>query len=341
MAPEEAVATKTKKSEVSYLEQILDKLNLNRNFTNQVATPSAPQPVVSQQPQTIAPMAQTPPQSSYLNSLLGGQGLQWQGMGSGQGQYGPPGLQATPVPRSATPYNGPGGSLPGDCGIPVGPIAYNIGGNSVSCHAKSVVVGFGAGARSGYFTMGYVNPLVQRGGNCSYSGPQARSGMSSSYRENRAADYNSPEAKAYIDCQLMHWRSVAVSAGQRCIPIDIDNCDSIGDIAYKNILDRIEELNKEGGVIIKVLTKNPHLANCNFFSHPAVVGAFVEEISTSDAQKVAQMRNKPEQVILFARGGTGSNQRVKEIESLRIQNSAYSYDSGGEYKNVIDCTYNP
>lgn len=71
------------------------------------------------------------------------------------------------------------------------------------------------------------------------------------------------------------------------------------------------------------------------------MGAFVEEISPSDAQKVSKMRNKPEQILLFARGGTGSNQKLKQIESLKIPNSAYSYDQGGEYQNVVDCTYNP
>ena len=81
--------------------------------------------------------------------------------------------------------------------------------------------------------------------------------------------------------------------------------------------------------------------DCNFFSHPAVVGAFIEEISTSDAKKVDAMRNKPEQILLFARGGTGSNEKLKLIQNLGIKNSGYSYDSGAEYSKVHDCTYNP
>jgi hypothetical protein len=346
-------STSTTKQSDSYLSIILQKLGIL------TPTPTTP----TQNPQNQL--------SSLLKSLGGGQGGSQGGMGGqnpggnnnnfGGNSGGVEKYQAGQPLGSgqqslATPYAGPGGSLPGDCGIPKGPIAYNIAeetGSGVRCNSKTTIVGY-KGTLSklsgGTFGGGYMTPLIPpfaKNELQKYGGGTISAG--DGYGVKRFSDYSSQNATAYIDEQILHWKKEGLARGQKCVPVDLDNCDSAGSANYKKVLDRIEEFNspeKSGGVMIKVLTKNPQSNGCNFFSHPVVVGAFIEEISLGDAQKVSQMRNKPEQVLLFAAGsgskspGGGGNANVKKIEMLKIPNSAYSYDSGAEYQNVYDCTYN-
>ncbi len=324
------------------------------------ATPTATIANLNDPNQNQAPIPPQNPLQQLLRSLLGGgQGSQGgQGVGNNQNgleQYtGGPfagGIPAGPAPQQlATPYNGPGGSIPGECEIPEGPIAYNIGGNNVTCFAESVVIGFLGSPRNvkygrkKVYNMGYINPLVEKSYVGQFSpGVLYSSLQSGAYGEPRFRDYNSPEATSYLNKQILHWKAVGKAVGQKCIPVDIDNCDSIGNAAYLSILNRIEEQNKTGDVVVKVLTKNPH-NNCNFMSHPAVIGAFVEisgDEPVSVVRKVAATRNKPEQILIFARGGPGTNDKVLTANKQGLPNSAYSYDEGGEYKNVVNCTYNP
>jgi hypothetical protein len=330
-----------KKKQENILGNILSKLGLTTTpASSQVSAPIiSSQPISSLQPQSLQ-------QPQFQQPINPNQFLQNGGLspysGNAVQQYLPNSVPNTQAKMLATPYNGPGGSLPGECGIPKGPWAYNIGGDSVSCNAEVTVSGFKSQLR-GKFGAGYINPLTEKGqsrpgsgaGNC------ADSSTAKQYGEGCFSSYAGGSGQAYIQEQLLYWQAEGTAKGQKCVPVDIDNCDSIGSANYKNILDQVESFNNQASVKIKVLTKNPHLGSCNFFSHPAVVGAFIEEISPSDAQKVSQMRNKPEQILLFARGGSGTNQKLKQIESLKIPNSSYSYDEGSEYQNVTDCTYNP
>lgn len=351
--------TENKKSD-SLIAKILEKMGLGKSpgVSNNIATVT---PNYVDNSQTGNPSTQSGMQPNSIMQLLSGlagknsfgnQGSSENqpSSGPGTGPAGPgttgPGVSgpgATTPETLATPYNGPGGSLPGECGIPKGPIAYNIGGNNVKCSAKTIVSGFKAQLRQGVFGAGYINPLTEKGQG--RPGSSARncvdSSTASQYGEGCFSNYASGPGQAYIQEQLLHWQAQGRAKGQKCVPVDIDNCDSIGNTNYKNILDQVENFNNRADIKIKVLTKNPHLAGCNFFSHPAVVGAFIEEISPSEAQKVSKMRNKPEQILLFARGGSGTNQKLKQIENLKIPNSSYSYDQGAEYQNITDCTYNP
>ncbi len=351
----------TKKNITSILEKILQRLGLG----NANAATSSNSNVFSQDLNRLNPTQQNLQNQNPQNTTQGsGQQSQQQPQTMGQLFQNPAfqqgvnqGMQqaqgvATQAMNLASPYNGPGGSLPGECGLPVGPIAYNIAsesGSGVRCNAKTVIIGYkGRPATKNYFIGGYVTPLVPPfdGANVSkYSGVTGSAG--DGYGGRRFANYNSQEARTFIDEQLLHWKSVGAALGQKCVPIDIDNCDNVGSANYKIVLDRVEELNQtaqSSGVLLKVLTKNPQI-NCNFFSHPAVIGAFIEEISPSDAVRVGQMRNKPEQVLLFAAGSgskspnSSANVNLKRLEAIGIKNSAYSYDSGKEYEVVHDCTY--
>ena len=89
---------------------------------------------------------------------------------------------------------------------------------------------------------------------------------------------------------------------------------------------------------LKVLLSNPQ-NDCGLFSHSAVMGALIEEINEKDLQKVINMRQNPQQLLLFTRGGKGTDENLQKIENLNIPNSFYSYDSGKEYEIINRCTY--
>lgn len=331
----------------SYLNSILEKLGIVKSPNPSDIVPTTipvssvqnaiptnmTQPTQAQpQPQQQNPLAQ------LTNSLLGGVNRSTNPNNNTSNSSGQQAL--------ATPYNGPGGSIPGDCGIPKGPIAYNIGtnnGSGVRCNANTVFVGFKQTFRDGIFNAGYINPLLEKGmqhpqasiGNCK------QTGVASQYSEKCFSDYSSGVGQAYIQEQILHFQNEGKRTGQKCVPIDIDNCDSIGGENYRSILDQVEKLNNNAEVKIKVFTKNPQTSGCNFLSHPAVVGAVIEGINPTNTSIVANSRSKPEQLLLFLRGNTGSNEKLKAIDNLKIPNSAFSYDNGKEYENIFDCTYNP
>jgi hypothetical protein len=330
----------------TYLNSVLQKLGISPTTQIRVQpgantqTTSPQSQNISSNPAQSSQAQQTPPQqqnqkqqnqnplSQLTNSLMSGIN------------------KAAQQQNTATPYNGPGGSLPGDCGIPKGPMAYNIGGTNGTgskCDAKTVFVGYKQNLPTGKFGGGYINPMTEKGTNLAGSSLNncAQKGVASQYGEKCFSDYSSGPGFAYIQEQLLHFQKEGARVGQKCVPVDIDNCDSIGANNYKAILDAVEKLNNGADIKIKVMAKNPQLAGCNFLSHPAVVGAFVESATTNEAQQIAKMRSKPEQILLFARGGGGTNRKLQDIEKLNIPNSAYSYDSGREYENVDNCTYKP
>jgi hypothetical protein len=220
-------------------------------------------------------------------------------------------------------------------------------------YGRVTVIGRGHKASGqGVLGGGYINPMLEKGlvrkgaslGNCKDQDTAKK------YGEKCFANYTSGGGLAYIEEQVLNFQKEGGRIGQKCVPVDIDNCDSIGTENYKSILDTIEKLNNLGDVKIKVLAKNPHLSGCmgkgkeNFFNHPAVIGAFVESATKEEAKQLDQMR-KPGQVLLFA-AGSGSkvpesraNKNLGEIEKLNIPNSAYSYDRGKEYQSVYKCSY--
>ncbi len=233
-----------------------------------------------------------------------------------------------------------------DCQIPKGKIAFSINskdGSGEQCGANVVFSGYEQYFKKGVFGGGYVNPMLEKGkldknasvGNC------ARKDVAEEYGEQCFTSYDmTSPGFVHVQTQLIHWQHEGELNNQKCVPIYLDNCDSIGIDNYRKILDSIERLNNSGNVKLKVLISSPQ-NDCNLFQHPAVVGALVEEIDNQNLQKVVQMRTNPQQVLLFTRGGKGTNEKLKEIESLKIPNSAYSYDSGKEYEMVNSCTYHP
>lgn len=350
---------------LKYLESLLAKLFskpiLNPDLSgDQSQTPTHPpfQSYPPQRPQSPLPFGGSSPRGS-------GGGPQTPGL-SPFGQQGPmqrysagnPASESGAGPQQlATPYSGPGGAMMSDCeGFPKGPIAYNIRnktGSGVTCNAASVVSGYMGQLRKDKFGIGYINPMRESGdpapGTILYKCSSCGDG------EYRYPDYNSQDAVAYVQTQLLHWQRQGIAKKQSCVPVDIDNCDAIGSANYLKILKQVQKFNNQPGIETKimVLNKNPQ-NNCNFFSHPTVIGAFIEEISLADAQKVSKMRSKSEQVLLFA-AGSGSkaepkngkedprNENVRKIEKAnpRIPNASFSYDKGKEYEQVYDCTYNP
>jgi hypothetical protein len=250
----------------------------------------------------------------------------------------------------AEPYNGPAGTM-GECGIPQGPMAYNIGtsnGSGVRCNAKTVFVGFKGSIGSlpaGVMGGGYINPLTEKGNRLPGTIPSL---MTGAYGEYKFLNYapNSPGGE-YVKQQVLHWKGEAAKRGQKCIPVDIDNCDSVKIDNYMKILDTVESLNNAGPKVM-VMVKNPlDCGNGRAFKHKVAVGAFQEEISVAGAKQLASLRANINQVILFASGsGPKSpnhkgNINTKAIQSANIPNTAYSYDSGKEYSTIYNCTYIP
>ncbi len=231
-----------------------------------------------------------------------------------------------------------------DCEIPKGGIAFSINskdGNGEQCGAKTVFSGFNQYFKKGVFGGGYVNPMLEKdmkNKNASVQNCKKQS-VAAEYGEKCFANYDlNSEGFTYIQTQLIHWQHEGEINNQKCVPIYLDNCDSIGKENYKKILDSIENLNNSGKVKLKVLLSNPQ-NDCGLFSHSAVMGALIEEINEKDLQKVINMRQNPQQLLLFTRGGKGTNENLQKIENLNIPNSFYSYDSGKEYEIINRCTY--
>lgn len=341
---------------------------------------SQPKNVVNNNPSNFpqlnnSPLGQiisNPSFPSQKNNQMGGAGQLFGNQGLGgfvqkvfSGQGGPEravaGLESSSIfgglikrnnPQDLSkPYSGPGGSTSGDCDIPNGPVAFNIGGengNGVSCNAQTVFVGFKQNLKSGVFGGGYVNPMLEKGmdkpgasvGNC--KNPQT----AQEYDEKCFTDYASGEARAYVQEQLIHWQNEGGRVGQKCVPVYLDNCDSIGSKNYKTILDSIELLNNSGQVKLKVINPNPQISACNFLSHPAVVGALAEldENNGYDTvRRVSAMRNNSEQILIVTRGGRGTDANLREASTANISNVSYSFDvtgnSSSEYKKIYNCTY--
>lgn len=337
-----------KAAEETYLSKVLERLGLLRPGTNVVASTATStsfgQGSVSQDLPIINPQVFPYQQPNSLNQLLNGNSY-----GNLPVSNRNPNLMGPAAPQMlATPYSGPGGAIPGECGIPKGPWAYNIGGNSVSCDARVIVKPFRSQDITGIskdkvWLAGYVNPAVQKDLRSKFPSPNCGS-SAGKYGEGCFSDYSSGAGQAYVQWQLLHWQEMGDKVGQKCVPIDIDNCDAIGTKNYLSILDQIEKFNnKSSKAKLLVLNKNPH-NNCDFMSHAVVGGAFVE-ISEDPVgevvNKVNAVRKKPEQILVFARGGTGSNEKVRAAQNSGIKNSAFSFDKGGEYERVDNCTYNP
>jgi hypothetical protein len=271
-------------------------------------------------------------------------------------------------PDKTSPYTGPTGTIgiDSDCALPMGPIAYNVGGengNGVRCDAKIVFVGYNqdfSKIPSGVMGAGYINTITEKNENI--SGASSKSckigGAARAYGEKCFSDYSmSPNSSAtsYIDKQILHWKQQGVAKGQKCVPIYVDNCDSIGANAYENVLKHISEFNKSnqnGGVKLKIFLANNFFdkscnAGKNLMNNSDVIGGVIEEIPVEKVKLIQAMRSNPGQILLFlagsgAKGPTGyKNNNLKIIENLKTPNSAYSYDSGKEYSIIHNCTYNP
>jgi hypothetical protein len=201
----------------------------------------------------------------------------------------------------------------------------------------------------GGFGMGYINTMTEdfETGGPSVAGNCVSSGTARQYGEGCFRDYRLGSlGSAHIQKQVLHWQRQGAMKGQKCVPVDLDNCDSIGNASFKEVLDQIENYNNQASVKIKALIKNPHLPGCNFMSHPAVIGAVIEEVGASEARQISNLRSKPEQILLFVAGSGSNNQnnrltKLQSAESEHPSNSSFSYDSGKEYENTIQCTYYP
>ncbi|MGE4133713.1 MAG: hypothetical protein AB7F86_18900 [Bdellovibrionales bacterium] len=265
-------------------------------------------------------------------------------------------------PGQVTRTDGPGGRMQ-DCGIPPGPIAYNIGsdsGSGVSCQAKSVVVGFRGSLSSvkkrGQVAMGYINPRLEnmrearRFGGSFYH-------KKDGWNEPVYHDYGSQAAVNYIASQVNHWKDEGAKIGQSCVAVDVDNCDVVGTENYGKVLDTIDRLNRERpNVQIRVLIKNPQLANCGrYLKRSVAIGAFMEEISPDEVSQVTSMRPNPDQILVFAQGSdrNGEHASLSSIASRSLPNSTVSFDVGrknkkgkwlyrkGSYNEINQCTYQP
>ncbi len=352
------------------LDKIFSGLGINQNSLQPQTNPFLNTPLIQNSP--LGNILTNPNFPAQINKQMGGagQGFGNQGLGGFiQNIFGPGGPQKAIAGLSgsnifgglvssgaaqdlATPYNGPGGALPGECGVPQGPIAFNIGGksgNGVSCNAKTIFVGFNQNFRNGFFGGGYANPMLEKGmsapgatvSNC--KNPQT----AQEYNEKCFSDYSGGEAQSYIQKQFLHWQEQGEKAGQKCVPVYLDNCDSIGSKNYKIILDSIEQLNNSGKVKIKIINPNPHLSTCNFLSHPAVIGALAELDGENNGpetvQKVSRLRNKPEQTLIVTRGGKGTDANLREAAKENVSNASFSFDvtvnGAREYQKIYNCTY--
>lgn len=239
---------------------------------------------------------------------------------------------------------------PAGCGMQKGPMAYAIGGSGgcASSDIKNVFTGYKKQIDNiknrGAYAGGYINACTEKGDPKPGSIP-AGNKCGGSYGESLFTDYRpgTPGA-AYIQEQLLWWKNQANKQPSKCIVVDIDNCDSVGWANYKNILNMVQDSNNNpANSKIMVFAKNPQACgNAEAFNHPAVVGAFVEEISKGELQKLFSQRgkniNKP--ILLAAgSGGGNSNGRLTKLgqnclDSKNQQNVYASFDTGSEYSCV-------
>ncbi len=238
-----------------------------------------------------------------------------------------------------------------DCSIPQGPITYNIGstnGSGARCNAKSIVVGFQGSFRSlprGVVGMGYINPLLENQQMRSKFGANSsNSSMGNArYNETKFHSYANANAKAYIRYQANHWKKMGAARGQKCVAVDIDNCDVIGSKNYSHVIATINEINRAdpAGVKIKVLVKNPQNGCGNFMKNPDVVGAFIEELSSGELARLKKLRANPDQVLLFAQGDSRGSGHIslQSIANQKIPNTSVSFDRNGMYGSINRCTY--
>lgn len=270
-------------------------------------------------------------------------------------------VTSSPAPDTRPPTaGGSGGGQMQDCGIESGPVAYNIGnskggGIGGECRPRSVVVGFRGSFGNlprGTTGMGYINPRLENENEAKRFPGNTRV-IGDEWNEPVYHDYNSSAAVAYISSQVEHWQKAGRARGQKCVAVDVDNCDVIGAANYGKVLDTIERLNRGSDVQIRVLVKNPQNAGCGqFLRRPIAVGAFMEELSRADFRRLLSMRN-PNQMLLFARGNTrgGGHIGMDEIVEARVPNSSVSFDSdhrytpgssgNGNYKHINKCTFTP
>lgn len=243
---------------------------------------------------------------------------------------------------------------PGPCGMPKGPMAYNIASESgvdVPIQIKTVFIGYNGktqGLQSqNRYAGGYIPaniPKFAKEDLAKYGSGSRPSG--DGYGSFNFGNYTSGNAFNYIQSRIEYWK-LQVNRSTQCIVVDIDNCDSVGWANYKNILNQVQASNNRGGPKVMVFTKNPQICGgSEAFNHPVVVGAFVEEIDTANLQKLFQYRgsntNKP---ILLAAGSGGSeskgNKLVENCNYSRNQKNVFaSFDYGGEYskiKTAISC----
>lgn len=250
-----------------------------------------------------------------------------------------------------TANRGTGGGTMQDCGIQPGPVAYNIGrpngsGIGQDCRPRSVVVGFQGSFSSlppGTIGMGYINPRIEnRSMLVKFPGSTGSGG--DEWDEPIYYDYNSKGAVDYITYQVNHWKAEGRKRGQKCVAVDVDNCDVIKAGEYGKVLDTIDRLNRQSpDVQIRVLIKNPQNAGCGqHLRRPIAVGAFMEELSQSDFNRLASLRANTNQMMIFARGNNRGAGHISmdAIARSGLPNSTVSFDSNGSYQQVSKCTYN-
>lgn len=239
-----------------------------------------------------------------------------------------------------------------DCGIEPGPVAYNIGsstgqGVGRECRPRSVVVGFNgsfANLPPGTVGMGYINPRLEKPSMKNQFPGETRSG-GDEWNEPIYKDYSSKGAVDYIAHQVNHWKKEGRKRGQKCVAVDVDNCDVIKAENYGKVLDTIDRLNRQDpSVQIRVLVKNPQNAGCGqFLKRSVAIGGFMEELSAADADRVDRMRANPNQILVFARGNNrgGGHISMDALDRKRIPNSTVSHDSNGSYNSISRCSYHP
>ncbi len=253
-------------------------------------------------------------------------------------------------PVSGTRPSGPGGQMQ-DCGIPPGPVAYNIGnpagtGIGSQCSPRSVVVGFQGSFSSlprGTVGMGYINPRLENKSMVDRFPGDTRV-IGDEWNEPVYRDYGSSAAINYIAYQANHWKKQGAARGQKCVAVDIDNCDVIGAQNYGKVLDVIDDLNRKNPEVqIRVLVKNPQNEGCGqFLKRSVAVGAFMEELSSSDFERLKVLRANPNQLLVFARGNNRtprSHISMDAIAEARVSNTTVSFDSDGSYKSINKCTF--
>lgn len=240
---------------------------------------------------------------------------------------------------------------PARLGMPQGGAAYLVGSDGINGlsaqNVKTVFVGFlaessdiAAVINSGRYVGGYINPLLQdvfKAEALRAGVAREISGTSAQYKEPVFDDYTSPLARKYIDTQYDHWEKNAntLTDGTKGIVVDLNNCDTIGWTSCKQVLDRIFERSSASSIAkVAVLVKNPHLIavgrngtgikrGIEALQHPAVVGAFIEEVAKFSALEIISARDEasPDREKIIASKRAMQDERVTRalgtIDALR------------------------